>query len=107
MARLAREIGTGVALAALIIPLNIGYAQVAGLPPTTGLYAAIIPLVAFALFTSSRHLVTSSDAAMSALVGAALLGFVAAGDQLRVDDALAMALLCGGLRVGSRRGTMY
>jgi len=68
-----REVSAGITLAALIIPLNIGYAQVAGLPPVVGLYAAIIPLVVFALFTSSRHVVGSPDASIAALVGAALL----------------------------------
>ncbi len=46
-----REIAAGITLAALIIPLNIGYAQVAGLAPTAGLYAAIVPLAVFALLT--------------------------------------------------------
>ncbi len=61
-ANLTTEISAGITLAALIIPLNIGYAQVAGLPPMFGLYAGIIPLVIFALFTSSRHVVGSPDA---------------------------------------------
>jgi len=59
-ADLPREISAGITLAALVIPLKIGYAQVAGLPATIGLYAAIIPLVMFAVFTSSRHLVEQS-----------------------------------------------
>ncbi|HEU5032791.1 MAG TPA: SulP family inorganic anion transporter [Spirillospora sp.] len=46
---LPREILAGVTLAALAIPLNIGYAQIAGLPPVVGLYAAIVPLLVFAL----------------------------------------------------------
>ena len=49
LADVPREVSAGVTLAALMIPLNIGYAQVAGLPPAAGLYAAIIPLVVFAL----------------------------------------------------------
>ena len=56
-ANFPREISAGITLAALIIPLNIGYAEVAGLPPVFGLYAGIIPLAIFALFTSSRHVV--------------------------------------------------
>ena len=48
LADVPREASAGVTLAALMIPLNIGYAQVAGLPPAAGLYAAIIPLVVFA-----------------------------------------------------------
>ena len=94
-ANLPNEISAGITLAALIIPLNIGYAQVAGLPPVFGLYAGIIPLAMFALFTSSRHVVPSPDASSSAIVGAILIGFAATGDPLRVQYALALALMCG------------
>ena len=90
-----REISAGFTLAALIIPLNIGYAQIAGLPPVFGLYAGIIPLAIFALFTGSRHLVPSPDAASSAIVGAILIGFAPIGDPLRVQYALVLAVMCG------------
>ena len=96
-ADLPREISAGVTLAALMIPLNIGYAQVAGLPPVAGLYAAIVPLIILALLTSSRHLVTSPDASMAGLVGAALVAFAAPGDPMRLQYALALALMIGGL----------
>ena len=89
------EISAGITLAALIIPLNIGYAQVAGLPPVFGLYAGIIPLAVFALFTGSRHVVASPDASTAAILGAALIGFAPIGDPLRVQYALALALMCG------------
>ena len=89
------EISAGITLAALIVPLNIGYAQVAGLPPVFGLYAGIIPLAIFALFTSSRHVVGSPDAPISAILGAVLIGFAPIGDPLRVQYALALALMCG------------
>ena len=94
LADVPREISAGVTLAALMIPLNIGYAQVAGLPPAAGLYAAIVPLVVFALLASSRHLVTSPDASMATLVGAALVSFAAPGDPLRMQYALALAIVC-------------
>jgi SulP family sulfate permease len=94
-ADLPSEISGGITLAALIIPLNIGYAQVAGLPPVFGLYAGIIPLAVFALFTSSPHVVGSPDAPISAILGAVLIGFAPIGDPLRVEYALALALLCG------------
>jgi SulP family sulfate permease len=94
-ANLPKEISAGITLAALIIPLNIGYAQIAGLPPVFGLYAGIIPLAIFALFTGSRHLVPSPDAASSAIIGAFLIGFAPIGDPLRVQYALALALMCG------------
>jgi len=87
-----REISAGITLAALIIPLNIGYAQVAGLPPVVGLYAGIIPLIVFALFTGSRHMVGSPDAPIAALMGATLIGFAPiddpCGEALKVDAEL-------------------
>jgi SulP family sulfate permease len=94
-ANLPREISAGITLAALIIPLNIGFAQVAGLPPVFGLYAGIIPLAVFAIFTSSRHVVASPDAPISAILGTLLIGFAAIGDPLRVQYALALAVMCG------------
>jgi high affinity sulfate transporter 1 len=90
-----REISAGITLAALMIPLNIGYAQVAGLPPVFGLYAGIIPLAVFAIFTSSRHVVGSPDAPIAAIMGAMLIGFAPIGDPLRVQYALALAVMCG------------
>jgi len=95
VADLPREISAGITLAAMIIPLNIGYTQVAGLPPTAGLYAGIIPLVLFAIFTSSRQVVASPDAPITALLAATLIGFAAVGDPLRLQFALAIALLSG------------
>jgi high affinity sulfate transporter 1 len=94
-ANVPSEISAGITLAALIIPLNIGYAQVAGLPPVFGLYAGIIPLAIFALFTSSRHVVGSPDAPIAAIMGAMLIGFAPIGDPLRVEYALALAVMCG------------
>ena len=95
LADVPREIAAGITLAALMIPLNIGYAQVAGLPPVFGLYAGIIPLAVFAIFTSSRHVVGSPDAPISAILGAMLIGFAPIGDPLRAHYALVLALICG------------
>ena len=90
-----REVAAGITLAALMIPLNIGYAQVIGMPPTAGLYAAIIPLVVFALLTSSRNLITSPDASSAALVSAALVAISVPDKALVTDYVLAMALVAG------------
>jgi len=92
---LPRETASGITLAAMIIPLNIGFAVLAGLPPTAGLYAGIIPLVLFAIFTSSRQLVASPDAPITALLAATLVAFAPVGDPLRLQVALAIALLSG------------
>ena len=95
VADLPREISGGITLAAMIIPLNIGFAVLAGLPPTAGLYAGIIPLVLFAIFTSSRQVVASPDAPITALLAATLVAFAPVGDPLRLQFALAIALLSG------------
>ncbi|MDG2618069.1 SulP family inorganic anion transporter [Thermoleptolyngbya sichuanensis XZ-Cy5] len=93
-ADLPTEILAGVTLAALMVPLNIGYAQVAGLPATAGLYSAILPMVAFAIFCTSRQLVASPDAALSALLGATLAGLAAPDDPRYLQLAFAVTLLC-------------
>ncbi|MFD0891456.1 SulP family inorganic anion transporter, partial [Streptosporangium algeriense] len=92
---LPREISAGVTLAALAIPLNIGYAQIAGLPPIAGLYAAIVPMLVFALSCSSRQLVASPDAPIAALIASLLTAIVAQPGSLRyVELAYAQALVC-------------
>ena len=90
-----RNVGTevlaGITLLAIALPLNIGYAQIAGLPPSAGLYALVLPSVAFALLASSRHLVAAPDAAAAALVGSALGGVAVAGTQQYAAMAAAQA----------------
>ena len=90
-----REVAAGITLAAMIIPLNIGFTRVIGLPPTAGLYAGIIPLVLFAIFTSSRQAVASPDAPITALLAATLVAFAPIDDPMRLQYALAIALLSG------------
>ncbi|MEV0826370.1 SulP family inorganic anion transporter [Nonomuraea rubra] len=90
-----REITAGITLAALAIPLNIGYAQIAGLPPIAGLYAAIVPMLVFALFCSSRQLVASPDAPIAALIASLLVAIAARpGSPAYVELAYAQALVC-------------
>jgi high affinity sulfate transporter 1 len=93
-ADLPREVIAGVTLAALAIPLNIGYAQVAGLPAIVGLYAAIVPLLIWPLFCTSRHMVASPDAPVAALIGSLLAALAAPSDPRYVQLAYALALVC-------------
>lgn len=93
-ADLPREITAGITLAALAIPLNIGYAQIAGLPPIVGLYTAIVPMAVFALFCSSRQLVASPDAPIAALIASLLGAMATAGSANFVQLAYAQALVC-------------
>lgn len=92
---LGRELLAGVTLIALAIPLNIGYAQIAGLPATAGLYALIVPTIVWAVLASSRQLVVSPDAAAASLVASSIGGLAAAGSQGYATMALAQAIICG------------
>lgn len=91
----SREIMAGITLAALMIPLNIGYADVAGLPPAMGLYAALVPMIAYAVFATSRNVIAGPDAAIAALIGSTLAALALPDDPLYVQLAIALALLCG------------
>lgn len=90
-----RELLAGVTLIAIAIPLNIGYAQIAGLPPTAGLYALVLPTIVWALLASSRQLVASPDSATAALVASSIGGLAVAGSQNYATMALAQAVICG------------
>lgn len=95
-----REATAGVTLLAIAIPLNIGYAQIAGLPPTAGLYALVLPGVLYALTVSSRQVVASPDAAAAALVASSVGGLAVAGSEDYLTMCLAQALLCGVMFIG-------
>ncbi|MFF1877007.1 SulP family inorganic anion transporter [Leifsonia sp. NPDC058230] len=91
----SREVLAGVTLLAIAVPLNIGYAQIAGLPATAGLYALVVPSILYALTVSSRQLVASPDAAAAALVASSLGGLAVAGGKDYITLALAQALIGG------------
>src|SRR5512135_764254 len=65
---ISRDVVAGVTLAALAIPEVMGYTRIAGTPVITGLYTLLLPIVAFAIFGSSRHLVVGADSATAAIM---------------------------------------
>lgn len=85
------DIRAGIVVTALLVPAGMGYAVAAGLPPETGLYATIIPLLAYAVFGPSRILILGPDSALAPLIAAAILP-LALGDDTR---AVALAGLLG------------
>lgn len=95
----------GVTVAALIIPLSIGYAQVAGLPPEAGLYASLVPLLAYAILGSARRLIVGPDAATAALVGASVAPLAVTADE-RLRLASALALLVAAVFVAMRLASL-
>lgn len=80
---LPKDILTGIIIAAVSIPISMGYAQIAGLPAVYGLYGSVFPIIIFAIFSTSRQFIFGVDAAPAALVGSSLitLGIEAASDD--------------------------
>jgi high affinity sulfate transporter 1 len=95
---LRRDVVAGVVLAALLVPQGMAYAELAGVPPVTGLYATLVPLAVYFLLGPSRILVLGPDSAVSPLVAAAIIPLAAAGDEsARIALAGLLAILVGGL----------
>src|SRR6478752_8922574 len=67
-----RDSLAGLTLASMNIPQVLGYTRIAGTPVVTGLYTVLLPLVAFAVFGSSRHLVVAADSATAAIFSSSL-----------------------------------
>jgi sulfate permease, SulP family len=91
---LPHDMGAGLTLGAVMVPVGLAYGELAGLP-MAGLYGSMLPLVAYALFGSARQLIVGPDSAMAAIVAVTLLP-LAHGDAGRLA-ALAAAL---GILVG-------
>jgi sulfate permease, SulP family len=98
---LRTDVVAGVTLAALAIPETMGYTKIAGMPVITGLYTILIPIAAFALLGSSRHLVVGADSATAAIMFAGITSLGIAGLQPATPQWVALAglsaLLAGGL----------
>ena len=100
--RVPAEVLAGLTLAALGVPEVLGYAKIAGMPLVTGLYTMLLPMVAFAVLGSSRHLVVAADSATAAILAAALTGLAAAGSGQYARLAGLAALLTGAMLVAAR-----
>jgi len=96
------EVMAGITLAALAIPEVMGYTKIAGTPVITGLYTMLIPMVLYALFGSSRHLVVGADSATAAILAASLVGIAATGSHEYLALAQVLALLSAVLLIFAR-----
>jgi high affinity sulfate transporter 1 len=104
---LTRDITAGLVLTAMLVPVGIAYAQASGLPGIYGLYATIVPLLAYALFGPSRILVLGPDSALAAIILSVVLS-LSGGDPARavvIAGAMAVVsglvcILIGALRLG-------
>ena len=98
---LAHDLAAGVSVAAVAVPTAIAYAGIIGLPPVTGLYAAILPLVVYAAFGTSRHLIINPDAATCALVASTLAPLAASDPASLPSLAVILALVTGAICIAA------
>jgi len=85
----------GVCVASVAVPVAIAYAQLAGFRPEVGLYSSILPLVAYAIFGTSRHLIINPDAAVCAMVAASVAPLAAGDPNLYASMSVMLTLLAG------------
>jgi high affinity sulfate transporter 1 len=98
---LAKDIVAGVVLTTLLVPQGMAYAELAGLPPITGLYTSILCLLGYAVFGPSRILVLGPDSSLGPMIAATILPLIAAkGDAERaVALASMLALIVGAIMI--------
>lgn len=96
------DIAGGLAIAAVGLPTAIAYPAIAGLPPETGLYASIAPLLAYAVFGPSRQLIVGPDAATIMVMAAVLATMPGLASADRAGVAALLALVVGLFYLGGR-----
>ena len=101
-ARLMRDLMAGITLATLGIPEVMGYTKIIGTPVITGLYTILLPMLVFALFGSSRHLVVGADSATAAIVAAALAPLAAPYSSHYIALTSLVALVAGAMLLLAR-----
>ena len=91
-----RDAFAGFQLAAMNVPQALGYTKIAGMPVITGFYTLLIPLVAFAVFGSSRYLVVAADSATASILAGKLATMAPIASARYVALASTVALLTAG-----------
>ena len=98
---LGRDAVAGIVLCTLLIPQGMAYAELAGLPPITGLYTTVACLVAYAAFGPSPYLVLGPDSSLGPMIAAAILPLAAGNVDRAIALAGLLALLVGVINVGA------
>lgn len=92
---LRADLLAGITVALVLIPQSMAYAQLAGLPPYYGLYAAFMPPMIASLFGSSRQLATGPVAVVSLMTAAALEPLATAGGDAFIAYAIMLSIIVG------------
>jgi MFS superfamily sulfate permease-like transporter len=98
---LTRDVVAGVVLSTLLVPQGMAYAELAGLPPITGLYTSILCLLGYAVFGPSRILVLGPDSSLGPMIAATILPLAGAGGDPKRAVALAsmLAIIVGAIMI--------
>jgi high affinity sulfate transporter 1 len=91
----SHDLTAGLSVAAVALPVGVAYAQLAGFNPAVGLYSTILPLLAYAIFGTSRQLIVGPDAATCALVVAAVAPLASGDQNLYESLSVTLAMLTG------------
>ena len=96
---LSKDVVAGLVLTALLVPQGMAYAELAGLPPITGLYTSILCLIGYAMFGPSKILVLGPDSSLGPMIAATILPLIGADGDPAKAIALAsmLALLVGAI----------
>ena len=92
---LPRDVVAGLVLSALLVPQGMAYAELAGLPAITGLYATVVCLLAYAVFGPSPRLVLGPDSSLGPMIAAAVLPLAAGSPERAIALAGMLALMVG------------
>jgi high affinity sulfate transporter 1 len=92
---LRHDLVAGLVMTTMLVPVGIAYAEASGVPGINGLYATIVPLLAYALFGPSRILVLGPDSALAAVILTVVLPLSAGEPQRAVAVASTMAIVSG------------
>src|SRR6187397_74096 len=92
---LRNDIVAGIVLATMLVPVGIAYAVASGVPGIYGLYATIVPLLAYALFGPSRILVLGPDSSLAPVIFAVVFPLSGGDPMLAVALASMMAVVSG------------
>src|SRR6476469_856445 len=95
----ARDLMAGLVLTTMLVPVGIAYAEASGIPGIYGLYATIVPLLAYALFGPSRILVLGPDSSLAAVILAVVAPLSAGDPERAIEIAAMMAFVSGAVCV--------
>lgn len=96
---LGRDVVAGLVLSAFLVPVGMGYAEASGLPAIAGLYATIVPLIAYAVFGPSRILVLGPDSSLAPMIAVTIVPLAGGDPDRAIALAGMLAVLVGGLLV--------